>query len=278
MPEITINGLRFAHRDCRSPGRPFVLVHGFTGNHLDFRDHFDALCELGRTIAYDHRGHGESSKVEDREAYTFERLLEDLRHFLAALEVEEIDLLGHSMGGMIALRYALTHPENVASLVLMNTSARAPDSFDRNIFSLGGELAAAEGMEALAEIAKSLAEDDPKRPRASISYERVVGSEEYWGRHRRRMLAMDPLAFGALGVEMCDQEALTDRLSAIDCPTTIIVGAEDVSFLQPSEEMAEAIPGARKVVIPDAAHSPQLENPEAWFAAIREHLQWARST
>ncbi len=278
MPDTTINGLKIVHDDCRSSGRPFVLVHGFTGNRQDFADHFDALCALGRTITYDHRGHGESTKVGSGDAYSFAHLVDDLGHFLRALEIETVDLLGHSMGGMVALRYALAHPDSVASLVLMNTSARVPDGFDRGIFVAGGELAAAEGMARLDEVAMSLAKEDPNRPAASIAYERKIGSEAYWARHRRRMMSMDPLAFGALGTEMCDQEPLTEKLSAIDCPTTIIVGNQDRAFLAPSEEMAAAIPGARMVVIPDAAHSPQLENPEVWFSAIREHLRWARGS
>ena len=276
MPSLTINGIEIAHQDCPAPSRPFVLVHGFTGNRLDFEDHYDALCALGRTVAYDHRGHGESSHAGASEGYSLDHLVDDLHQFLRALGIKQLDLLGHSMGGMVALRYALAHPGNIASLVLMNTSARAPDAFDRNIFTVGGELASGQGMATLAEVAKKLARDDPNRPAASRSYERRVGSEEFWERHRRRMTAMDPCAFGALGVEMCDQRPLTDRLSEIDCPTTIIVGDQDVPFLKPSDEMAEAIPGARRVVIPDSAHSPQLENPDAWFTAIRDHLDRAR--
>jgi pimeloyl-ACP methyl ester carboxylesterase len=277
MPDIEINGLRIAHQDCLSVGRPLVLVHGFTGNRLDFKDHFDALCGLGRTIAYDHRGHGDSSNVGRADAYSFANLVDDLHRLLRVLDLDRIDLLGHSMGGMIALRYALSYPEDVASLVLMDTSARAPDGFDRSIFEAGGLLAQTAGMESLAEIARSMAMEDPRRPAASVAYERRIGSEEYWARHRRRLTAMDPFAFGTLGAELCDQEPLTDQLAAIECPTTILVGDQDVPFLQPSSEMAAAIPASRKVVIPDAAHSPQLENPEAWWTAMCEHLDWARS-
>jgi pimeloyl-ACP methyl ester carboxylesterase len=277
MADIEINGLRITHQDCLSTGRPLVLVHGFTGNRLDFQDHFDALCALGRTVAYDHRGHGESSNAGRAEAYSFANLVDDLHRLLRVLDLDRVDLLGHSMGGMIALRYTLAYPEDVASLILMDTSARAPDGFDRSIFEAGGLLAQTAGMESLAEIAKSMAREDPRRPAASIAYERRIGSDEYWARHRRRLMAMDPFAFGALGTELCDQEPLTDRLGAIECPTTILVGDQDAPFLEPSSEMAAAIPGSRKVVIPAAAHSPQLENPSAWFASMRDHLAWVRS-
>ena len=58
--------------------------------------------------------------------------------------------------------------------------------------------------------------------------------------------------------------------------TLVMVGAEDLPFLAPSEEMARRIPGATRVTIPDAAHSPQLENPAAWSASIRAHLERSR--
>ena len=76
---------------------------------------------------------------------------------------------------------------------------------------------------------------------------------------------MDPDAFAALALELVDHTPLTDRLGEIHCPTLVIVGDQDVGFLAPADELARGIPGAVKVVIPRAAHSPQLENPSAWI-------------
>lgn len=273
-----IGGPCLVYEDCGGAGRPFVLVHGFTGNRNDFRDHYDDLCGIGRTVIYDHRGHGDSADLGDPAQYSFDHLVGDLDRLLAALDIEACDLLGHSMGGMVALRYALARPRRVASLVLMNTSARVPDGFLRLVFSAGGEIALRDGMDRLVEVARSLGQSDPKRPAAAVRYEETVGSEAFWERHRRRMLAMDPAAFAALGLAMCDQVPVTDRLDEIACPTTIIVGDEDLPFLRPSAEMAERIAGARRVVIAGAAHSPQLENPSAWRRAIADHLRWARAS
>src|SRR5262250_2403998 len=127
MPRIAINGVELVYEDHGSGERPFVLVHGFTGFRDDFREQLPALTELGRTIIYDHRGHGDSGHTGDATTYTFAQLVDDLRALLDALGVKRCDLLGHSMGGMIALRFALAYPERVASLVLMDTAARAPD-------------------------------------------------------------------------------------------------------------------------------------------------------
>ena len=104
-----------------------------------------------------------------------------------------------------------------------------------------------------------------------------MGSDVFWQRIERKHEQMDPVAWDALSAELGKVESVTERLGEIRCPTTVVVGAEDLPFLKPSDEMEQGIRGARRVTIPDAAHSPQLENPSAWLAAIRAHLDWARS-
>jgi|SRR5215470_4369556 len=276
MPFLTVNGVRLAYEDVGRGTRPFVLLHGLTGVRDDFREQLPALAALGRTILYDHRGHGESEKVGEASAYSFAQLVDDLRALLDALDVPRCDLLGHSMGGMLALQFVLAHPQRVASLVLMDTAARAPDHFPRAPLAAAGAIARSDGMRTLAALLRGRAADDPTRPDAERRMERELG-EAYWERRRRRLEAMDPEAFAVLTLELVDGPPLTARLGEITCPTLVMVGDQDAAFWAPSEELAHAIPGAQKVVISGAAHSPQLENPAAWIAAIREHLQRARA-
>jgi pimeloyl-ACP methyl ester carboxylesterase len=176
------------------------------------------------------------------------------------------------MGGMVALRLVLAHPERVASLILMDTSARAPDGFPRAPVAAAGTIARAEGMANLAALLRARAADDPRRPAAARRLESEMGAEAFWQRHHRRLTAMDPEAFASLGVMLVDQTPVTARLSEIACPTLIIVGEQDVPFRKPAEEFVERIPNSTCCVIPDAAHSPQLENPALWFDAVRGHL------
>lgn len=273
---MSVNGVALAYEDHGAGDRPFVLVHGFTGFRDDFREHMPALNELGRTIVYDHRGHGESGHTGDGATYTFAQLVEDLRALLDGLDVARCDLLGHSMGGMLTLRFALAWPDRVASLVLMDTAHRPPDHMPRAPLAAGGAIARSDGMATLAALLRGRAADDPSRPEAERRLEREQG-EAYWERRRRRLTAMDPEAFATLALELVDQPPLTARLAEIACPTLVIVGEQDTGFLAPAAEMAAAIPRARLVVIPGAAHSPQIENPPAWLAAVREHLRQARA-
>jgi pimeloyl-ACP methyl ester carboxylesterase len=104
----------------------------------------------------------------------------------------------------------------------------------------------------------------------------AMGADVFWGRIQRKLEAMDPVAWDALLRVLGDHPAAVHRLGEIRCPTLVLVGAEDAPFLEPADELARGIPGAERVTIADAAHSPQLENPPAWAAAIRAHLARVR--
>ena len=275
MPSATIHGAELVYEDVGAGDRPLVLVHGLTGFRDDFRERLPALAELGRTIIYDHRGHGDSTNTGDAGSYSFQQLVDDLDALLDARQVARCDLLGHSMGGMIALRFALAQPERVASLILMDTAARQPDRMLRAPFAAAGAIARSDGMATLAALIRARTADETDRPAAERRLEAEWG-DAYWERRHRRFAAMDPEAFAVLTLELVDQTPLTARLSEIRCPTTVIVGEEDAGFLAPSSELAAGILGARLVQIPDAAHSPQIENPSAWMAAIADHLHRVR--
>src|SRR3954447_14134296 len=102
-------------------GDPLLLLHGFTGSKLDFHDQIGWFTDRRRVLAPDQRGHGESTNLARADAYALDILVDDLAGFLDALDVARCDLLGHSMGGMVAMRFALLHPTRLRSLILMDT-------------------------------------------------------------------------------------------------------------------------------------------------------------
>jgi len=257
--------------------RPFVLIHGFTGSRDDWADVLDDLGALGRTLAPDLRGHGDSSNPGDPAGYTFEQLVGDVVGFLDAAGVERCDLLGHSMGGMVAQRLTLAHPERVASLVLMDTAPGPIGILPPAVLEAAAKIARAEGTRALIPAMRGAAARDAQRPPSMLRAEQEQGSERYWARISRKLEAMDGEAFATLGTLLAGHPPLGSRLAAIRCRTRVLVGAEDAPFLEPSRALAAGIPGAELVVIPDAAHSPQVENRTAWLAAVREHLERARA-
>ena len=275
LRKIAIRGIEMELDEQGAGARAFVLVHGFTGARDDFREHVPELARLGRTLVLDLRGHGGTSNSGRAADYTLEGLVADLAAAFDALELARADLLGHSLGGMVALRFALAHPGRVASLVLMDTSARpmklpVPEALRTALSTLVRE----QGVAALLPGMRQMAANN-FAPAARRTLERM-GAETFWERVERKLLAMDPVAWEALGRVLGDHAPVADRLGEIRCPTLVIVGAEDRPFLEPADELERGIRGAVRVTVPDAAHSPQLENPEAWAAAIRAHLARVR--
>ncbi len=272
---LEANGVEICFDEAGQGDRPFVLIHGFTGHRKDFEFQLPALAERGRTIAPSLRGHGDSERTGDAASYTLDALAADMVDLLDRLGVGRFDLLGHSMGGLVAQRIVLGHPERVASLVLMDTAGRAMSWFPRQLFTLGGGIARSKGMVAFQKILRARLEQDPERAASDRRVEAELG-EGYWKRHLRRISAMDPFCFEPLGLALCEHASWLDRLGDVRCPTLVMVGAEDTNFLEPANELARAIPGARQVVVPGAGHQPQIENAGFWRSVVTAYLAEVR--
>jgi pimeloyl-ACP methyl ester carboxylesterase len=258
---LSVNGIDVAY-DAQGGGEPFILLHGWTGGRVDWAGVVVDLATRHRVITLDHRGHGDSTNTGDPVTYTFDQLAEDFSAFVDALGVERFDLLGHSMGGIVAMRYALGHPERLRSLILMDTGGAATPGSGKWM-QPALDLVAAKGTDAFFEVAKSALGDGPAGDRARIEY-------------KQKLAAMDPVAFVALGRELTTHPSMLDRLATLALPTTVIVGENDVGLRSSSDDLTAAIPDAVLDVIPDAAHSPQVENRSGWLAAVDRHF--ARST
>jgi pimeloyl-ACP methyl ester carboxylesterase len=264
---VAVRDIEIEVEEAGSGDRAFVLVHGYTGSRDDFFEQLPHLAELGRTVAIDQRGHGGSTNTGDPDSYRVEELSADLAAALTALEIPACDLLGHSMGGMVALHFALTYPDRVRSLVLMDTVARSFRFVPPAILEGSLALIRSQGMAGLAAVMRK---GNLPRPPAFQRCVAEMGEDRFWSRIEKKLEQMDPAAYEGLGAAQHD--GVNDRLGEIDCPTLVIVGEQDVVFLGPADEIEAGIPNARRITISDAAHSPQLENPAAWLAAIREHL------
>ena len=248
-------------------GDALLLLHGFTGSKLDFHDQLQWFTDRHRVLVPDQRGHGESSNPGRSDAYSLDILADDLGGFLDALDVQRVHLLGHSMGGMVALRFALRYPRRLASLILMDTAAEPLTLFPA---ALREQLAAgvrANGCGFRLDAMRAMPMSD-----AQARGRDFLGETEHWRRIELKLSQMDPEAWIALGDEMSKQMSLLGELASIAVPTTVIVGAYDSPFVEPSARMAAAIENARLETIPLAAHCPQYEDAPAWRRAIDAHL------
>lgn len=268
MNELTrrfpVNGVELAWEEWGT-GDPFVLCHGFSGSAHDFDLHVPALSRSRRVIALDHRGHGRSTKVGDVAAYSFGHLTADLVALIESAVGGPVDLLGHSMGGRVALELVLTRPDLVRSLILMDTSAWSflpPDEERAGV--IRGFLTGFDPARGLPDLALENPED------ALIE----ASTPAAWQATKATLSAgFDPYAMKALGSELFGGDvSVRDRLAQVACPVTVIAGALDHPFAEQATDLAAEVKDGRAVIIDGAYHSPQLTHADEWRRAVEEHL------
>lgn len=268
---IDIAGLTLAVAEAGAgSARHLLLLHGFAGAKEDFTEWLDRLADAGwHAAAFDQRGHGESAKPGGEENYSLRLLEQDLEGVVDHLGWDRFVLFGHSMGGMVAQLYAIAHPERLAGLILMGTSATRPDGIEAELVSLGREVVRAGGTAALLEAQR----DFGPGPLDTQAHRRLVAQRPgYVEFCDRKTLAASDDMWVALSAEMLSQADRTPALERLAVPTLVVVGAFDETFLRQSGDLAGAIPGAELAVIGLAGHCPQFERPEEWWAVMSDFL------
>jgi 3-oxoadipate enol-lactonase len=262
MPVTMDDGVALEVTDDGS-GPALLLVHGFGGAKEDFADHVDALAERHRVVTFDHRGHGESDDPPDPADYSLDRMATDVLGVADSLGVDGFRLLGHSMGGMVARRVVLARPERIEALVLMDTSPGPVPGLDTNLVELAAGIALNEGKDVLKPMLDAAGNLD------TPAYLRVLAERPgYREFGERKWAALSGVMWATMAREIVHQPDQLALLAGVRCPTLVIVGEQDESFVGPSHAMAVTIPGAELVIVRDAGHSPQFENPTDWFDAL----------
>jgi pimeloyl-ACP methyl ester carboxylesterase len=162
------------------------------------------------------------------------------------------------------LQYALAHPRRIRSLVLMDTGA-APVSSVSGVFDGLIPIAREQGMEAAFDVVRAFWQRQSESAGTTVD-------PAVMQRVHDKFCTMDAEAFAAFADELGNYPSLVERLAEINCPVTIIVGENDTGLRASADTLAAGIPGAELVVIPDAGHSPQEDQPEAWTTAVLGHL------
>lgn len=272
--DVTTGRLRHSVAEAGS-GEPLMLVHGFTGAKEDFADFLDGFADRGwHVVAPDLRGHGASEAPAEEEAYSLEEMADDVLALADTLGWDSFDLLGHSMGGMVAQVLALRAPERLRSLVLMDTGHGPVEGLEPAIVALAVEVVRTEGVDRLIELAAEMGPIGGERTPSEIRVrEERAGYIDFGD---RKMRAAAPAMYAAMAQHLPVAEDRLDALRTLDVRTLVVVGEEDAGFVGPSERLAEAIPGAVLEVIADAAHSPQFENPDRWWKVVSRFLEAGR--
>ncbi|MEW2508222.1 alpha/beta fold hydrolase [Amycolatopsis sp. NPDC047767] len=237
---------------------PTVLIHGVGSDLLRWDPVVAPLREVGPVVRYDLRGHGQSPKPPG--PYQLADFVDDHRRLMASLGINRANVVGLSLGGLIAQSIALTDPASVAHLVILSAVAgRTPRQQEAVLKRLrvveeGGPAAVADGGERW------------YTEKFRTAHPEVVDA------HLARFGANDPAAYAAAFRVLATND-LVDDLHRIDAPTLIMTGALDVgSPPEMAREMHRRIQGSRLVIVDDIKHSILEEAHAEVAAAIREFL------
>ena len=270
MTELTksfeVEGFNLAWDEWGSgDGPPLVLIHGFSGSAHDFALHLPALAESRRVLAIDHRGHGRSTNSFDEATYTVDHIVDDVIAWLTHTVDGPDDMLGHSMGGRVALRFALARRDLVRSLILMDTTAWRFGIDDPAL----AEMIVGYFTSITADTTMGTAPESPEDPLIA-----AATPADWQVRKAELSAAFDPMACKALGLALFGDhlQPVDHLLGDIDAPVTVIAGEHDHPLVEHAPELADGVVDGTCVIIPGAYHSPQLTHPTEWLAAITTHL------
>lgn len=251
-------------------GRAVVLVPGFTGSKEDFLPLLPPLAAAGmRAIAYDQLGQYESAGTSQAADYELDRLAADLLDVLATCEPAHV--VGHSLGGLVVRQAVLARPQSFASLTLLDSGpGPLPEQYHAQLTALR-QLVPIASLEQIWQLKEGLDREAevPLPPREVNEF------------LHRRWLANDPSSLAAMAGILMTVPDRTDELARTlaehAIPGLVMFGVDDATAWPVSEQrhMAQRL-GVPVVAVPDAAHSPAVENPSATAAALVAFLTTGR--
>jgi pimeloyl-ACP methyl ester carboxylesterase len=272
---VNLHGHRVAYRDVGDPAaEPLLLIHGVAGSSLAWLPLFKHLTAKYRVIAPDLIGHGLSDKP--RTDYSLGAFAVWLRDFLDALDLPSVTLVGHSLGGGIALQLVQQHRQYCRRLILVNSGGLGTD------VSMPLRLLSTPGAEMLLPLLASRPAVVVGNGVLSLLTARGMESAKVQERWRKYSVLADPSGRHAFlrtlrsVVDLRGQMVCAiDRLPRLvgDLPTLIVGCAQDRVIPACHAEAAHAaLPGSRLAIIEEAGHHPQLDCPEALAQLVDEFV------
>jgi pimeloyl-ACP methyl ester carboxylesterase len=248
MPTLERNGVHLYY-EVHGSGPTVLLTNGYSATAEMWQPNLAALSPRCQLILWDMRGHGQTDSPNDPALYSEEATVADIAALLDVHGVEQAVIGGLSLGGYMSLAFHLAHPERVKALMLFDTGPGYKRDEPRAGWNKRAEATAREyetkGLAALGRSAEVLAS------------------------HHRSAQGLAHAARGMLAQR--DARVITS-LDSIKIPTLVLAGAKDEPFLAATDYMASKIPGATKVIIPEAGHAANLDQPEAFNQAVLAFL------
>jgi len=266
MTQIATNGIEL-NIEVAGDGAPLLLLHGFTGDTSSWAPFINAWTGH-RLIMVDIIGHGRSDSPADPERYSMAHAVADLSAVLDALSIDQTAVLGYSMGGRVALHFALDAPSRVSSLILESASAGI-ESADERQKRIESDNALADDIER--DGIKAFADRWQAIP--LFASQGRLPAYVLAGQRERR-ISQSPLgqANSLRGMGTGRQAYLQPRLGEISMPTLLLAGALDTRYADLAREMGALIADSRVEIIPDAGHAAHLEKTDVFRESVGRFL------
>jgi pimeloyl-ACP methyl ester carboxylesterase len=256
--ELEVNRIKIYYEE-RGKGQPVIFLHGFPLNHSIWTPVLDLVKSDARWITPDLRGHGQSEAPGS--IYKMEQFAADIRGLMDNLGIDRAVLIGHSMGGYISLAFARLYPERLAGLGLVSTQARADTPERKEARYTSAKAITGQGI--------GFAADSLTPKYTAVPAVREVVRE----------IILNSPVNGVVGSLFGMAERLDARevLPEIQVPAMVIAGEADALFPQDvMHELADRLPRARLVSIPNAGHMPMLEFPQQVAEAVDSLVEEVR--
>jgi pimeloyl-ACP methyl ester carboxylesterase len=260
------------YAEAHGEGLPVLLSCALNTTHENWRLQVAPLVSAGfRVLLWDYRGHGRSDAPDDPAAYSMEQVVDDLGRVLDWGAPGETAVLGGlSFGGLASLHFTLRHPERVRALLLIDSgpgfkNPKAQAAWQAGVDKTAGFLER-KGLEAFVEsrAASMVAGAHLERPAAQAALRAVAAQQPHGLAHfGRRVAGPAP--------------PVIDDLERIEVPALVLVGEHDSDYHRAAEVMAARLPRAESVRIAGAGHIVNIEEPEAFDAAVIAFLERVRA-
>jgi len=265
-------------------GAPVILLHGGPGYSSFYLKPLEALGDDRPVVRYDQLGSGKSDRLSDTAKFIIAHFVAELDSLRSHLGYEKMHVLGHSWGTILAVEYYKVHPERVISLTLGSSALDIP-AWEKNARRLVATLP--DSMQ------RAIKQREAEGKFDAPDYQAALG--EFYGRYVWRkpvqadldslmstvnmdiyMYMQGPSEFTVTGtLKRYDAKPF---LKDIKVPTLFAVGEFDEADVPMVRRHAALVPGAKVVVIPDAAHLTTWDNPDAIIKAVRDFLRSVDST
>ncbi len=237
--------------EVHGSGPTILLSHGYSATSQMWRGQIEALSRAHQLVLWDMRGHGKSAYPADESAYTQDATVDDMVAILDAVGAKQAIIGGLSLGGYMSLAFNVKYPERVRALLIIDTGP----GFKKD-----------EAREGWNKYALETAADFETR---GLQRLKARSPEMASAEHR----SAEGLVKAARGMLTQRDARVINALPDIRVPALVVVGANDKPFLAAADYMSAKIPGACKVVIPDAGHAANIDQPAAFNEAVTSFLK-----